>query len=164
MFLKRTRYFLPGIKLQVCLFFFIIGFLKSQTNICPYAIANNLNSMVYLNTSDLNTCYDSWCDMLFPIFPSHSNSLNEVNDLTNAPNLKNFNVIIFPNPASDFIFVKSNFDCQIKIFGQSGEVMFAGELIKNKKTISLASLSVGIYFVKIKGQGYQKAIRLVKTE
>jgi len=64
--------------------------------------------------------------------------------------MKNDNTILFPNPASEFIKIENskNEKLQIEIYSSIGEIILSKQ-IQNPETLSINSLSAGVYFVKI---------------
>ena len=76
--------------------------------------------------------------------------------LYNLNNIKNSNrnaIVIYPNPASDYFFVKSDNDVDYQIFTIEGKYILSGK--SHQKKININQLSKGLYFVKI-GNSIQK--------
>ncbi len=66
-------------------------------------------------------------------------------------NLNNTKFLIFPNPAKDFVIVKSNNDIQtISISNIAGQIIYSeSEIMKNEIQISLKNISSGTYILMI---------------
>ncbi len=74
-------------------------------------------------------------------------------DDVNIYNIKNEEIYIYPNPASNYlyIFVNDNFiDNEITITDISGKTVYNSYLKNNKTQIDVNNLESGIYFVNIK--------------
>jgi len=71
--------------------------------------------------------------------------------LTSINENSNKEMIIFPNPVKDYLnlLYKQEKSLSIYLFNLLGEMILESNLIKNKSTLSLESLTSGIYIVKI---------------
>ena len=56
------------------------------------------------------------------------------------------NILVYPNPASENIFIKSKNDTDYQIFTFDGKVVLSGQSQQNK--IDVSTLPSGIYFFK----------------
>lgn len=86
------------------------------------------------------------------------------NSTSVASYASNFNVIAFPNPTSDQITFKSadNENISIQIVDVMGRVLLHYSDVQSQSSISLVSLSSGIYFAHIKTSHSKGTIKLIK--
>ena len=84
---------------------------------------------------------------------------NYINNLYNSTEtLAQENYLLFPNPAGDFISVKTgkiNFPADYLIINQLNQIVSAGKLRTENQQINISDLSVGIYVLKIGGHNNQ---------
>lgn len=76
-------------------------------------------------------------------------------------NHNSFEVKLFPNPTSDFLYVHAdNFSQEInyKIIDVTGAIVYYGNLSSSKSTIDLTGFSAGIYYLQI----LQPEVKLIK--
>jgi hypothetical protein len=76
------------------------------------------------------------------------------------------NFVVYPNPSSDFFYVKSNSNYLIQsidILDISGKLIVSEKLntMSNELKFSTQMLQSGIYFIDIKGQNFSKREKLV---
>ncbi len=69
---------------------------------------------------------------------------------TSINNLNNDEIIIFPNPTSDYINVNCHSDGKYSIVTLNGKQLATGNLSKSNNTIFIKDLSAGIYVLQIK--------------
>ena len=71
----------------------------------------------------------------------------------------NSDISIFPNPATDYIFISiSTFQFSVSIFNLIGEIVLEE---KNNKNIDLSKLTSGIYYCLVKTNEFYKAEKLI---
>jgi len=84
---------------------------------------------------------------------------NYINNLYNSDEtLTQENDLLFPNPAGDFISVKTrkiSFPADYLIINQSNQIVSAGKLRTENQQINISDLSVGMYVLKIGGHNNQ---------
>lgn len=95
--------------------------------------------------------------------------LNEVTSLTQDKNyvsfVKNFreqNILIFPNPAKDVLFIQNADGLSLDIINSVGEKIITHHVIEESQNIDVSILKPGVYFVKLSHDGtafYQKFIK-----
>ena len=68
---------------------------------------------------------------------------------------------IYPNPASDILFIQGENISQIEIFDLQGRMLKS--VIKPAGQVDISDLGQGVYFIKIEGAGRQKMVRFVKV-
>jgi hypothetical protein len=85
---------------------------------------------------------------------------NNVLSINDVPNVKQFNVSVFPNPSQDYITVKSSETItNVEIYSALGKEVMSTTL----KTINISELSSGIYLMNISLNSGNKVVRkLVK--
>ena len=72
------------------------------------------------------------------------------------------NVSVYPNPAKDFINVKTIENSQIEIYTTNGKLVESKNLIKGNNRISIQTLAKGIYITVVKSKGLPvKQFRLI---
>jgi hypothetical protein len=70
---------------------------------------------------------------------------------------------VFPNPASDVLHVEGLNDVgDVEILGITGEIILSEKLQSGKSSVNINALRSGIYFVKVKKDGYSASARFVK--
>ena len=79
-------------------------------------------------------------------------------------NIKESNILIYPNPNNGLFTVELNGKSQISIINTLGEVVLVEELDKGKQNINLLKCADGIYFVKIIREGKQQIVKLIKEK
>jgi len=55
---------------------------------------------------------------------------------------------IYPNPATDVLFIESANECALSIFNAAGQVVYTSEFV-NSTTADVADLKPGVYFVRV---------------
>ncbi|MGC1391506.1 MAG: T9SS type A sorting domain-containing protein, partial [Bacteroidales bacterium] len=71
---------------------------------------------------------------------------------------------VYPNPASDFIRIKSNKSIPFTDYyfcDQNGKLILNGKIYNETNSIDISSLANGIYFLHI-GEGRQFTLRVIK--
>jgi hypothetical protein len=74
-------------------------------------------------------------------------------------------VDVYPNPSSDFIFIKSNdgnID-QVTLINMEGKILFVRELETSETQIDLSNYNTGRYILQIEGNGTTVHKNLVKV-
>jgi hypothetical protein len=64
-------------------------------------------------------------------------------------------IILYPNPASDYLQVKSGIAVNYKIFNSSGQFIQKGALTSGINSLSVSNLTNGIYFIRIGTSSYK---------
>lgn len=74
------------------------------------------------------------------------------------------NVSIFPNPATDVVYIKGlrNDLKSIELFNMAGQKVLSAT--NNLETINVANLEAGVYFVKLNTEAASKTIKLTKKK
>jgi len=73
-------------------------------------------------------------------------------------------VVIFPNPATDFLHVEINggiLPFRLKIFNQLGHTIFSEQLRSKSETLQLPNFQPGMYFVIVQNQNFTKTQKLI---
>jgi len=109
--------------------------------------SNSLESSV-ISWSDVPTARE-FSDYNGNVFaPTLTNGI--IDALLGIDNKTNNQVVIYPNPAKDFIMVKSNEYLQsIKIFNNLGEMVFTKVTTSKTYSVSTASLKPGLYLIQV---------------
>jgi hypothetical protein len=73
----------------------------------------------------------------------------------------NDDVLVYPNPSVDYVFIKSNDLVKWEIFDSSGKSILIGDTTK----IETSQLANGIYYMELlsKNKGNKKTIKLIKN-
>lgn len=89
--------------------------------------------------------------------------------VTNCPTALNNNISlseavnVYPNPASNQLFIKSDLeDANFIIVNMLGEKVKEGHIEKGNNTINIVNLTNGIYFVRLQSSNKESIIKLVK--
>jgi len=71
-------------------------------------------------------------------------------------------VVVFPNPASTYLNIKSNIseEANIQIFDISGKVLLTQKTVSNSQEIDISILKSGVYFLKINGKNISRIEKL----
>jgi len=86
---------------------------------------------------------------------------NAYNNVTTAiKNTKSSNVVIYPNPANDFIVINVATNSRVAIYDLKGKLLLKEQT--NDKPIDIRSLVKGIYVVKVVNEDRQMVGKLVK--
>ena len=71
-------------------------------------------------------------------------------------------IIIYPNPSTNFINIKSDYDIlQYEIYDPSSKIVQTGQVLKNNN-IRINNLSQNTYFLKLFRQGFSKTFKFIK--
>ncbi len=58
-------------------------------------------------------------------------------------------VLVYPNPASDKLYIKANGLTSVAVFNMVGQVAYVSESNENEQAVDLSEMSPGIYMVKV---------------
>jgi hypothetical protein len=114
---------------------------------CSFDFENQIESVQVSNMSE----YSAKSSLDYSFSDNSSNQQEEENNINIDPE---FNVDVFPNPASTQLTIQSNENVQIQIKSTSGRIVETW-MISNSGKIDISTLPVGIYFVEIYGQNGQ---------
>jgi hypothetical protein len=105
---------------------------------------------LYKNSADNTILCESSSDTITVLWPSIG-----VNELTNSQ------IMIYPNPATDFVTVKSTLNItRLDVMNFAGQTVYTNSDVNAKTSrISVSSLASGVYFVKV---STSEGIRMVK--
>jgi polyhydroxybutyrate depolymerase len=98
----------------------------------------------------------SYTILIWEFFRKHSKTPTSIQQQSDISNIE-----VFPNPASSYITVKSNFAEQIEIYNLQGKLIFSQEYTTEKNTINIQDFSPGLYILKLYGNAshhYEKLI------
>ncbi len=78
---------------------------------------------------------------------------------------KDFSVFVYPNPAGETLFVKTDYDGEITVslFDVQGKLVLEEIRFQQALSLNLHSLSAGIYFLKVKTGKEQQIRKIVKN-
>ncbi|NVO02902.1 MAG: T9SS type A sorting domain-containing protein [Bacteroidetes bacterium] len=102
-------------------------------------------------------CVYDTLETIITLIPTSVSSLNETEEFS-----------VFPNPANDVlnfhINAKGNKNIEIEIYKMDGSIAFKKSTCANSNdfSINLEELSKGAYFVKCRGEGNSKILKLIK--
>lgn len=68
---------------------------------------------------------------------------------------------IYPNPASDFLFVETKEAIAVKIFNTSGQLVLEEKQVKKDKAIDVSNLHSGVYLVQLIQNGKSSSQKLI---
>lgn len=113
--------------------------------------ANNLSAGTYVVT----VTDDNGCTSVFNVIVPGNAGMDE----------NPFSLSIFPNPASEFLnlnLVYGNY--KIELFDASGKLVYQSEMNGNTHTISLNTLSAGLYSLRISNDSNQSLRKIILSE
>jgi hypothetical protein len=86
------------------------------------------------------------------------------NEYLGISNSSNINFIIYPNPASDFINLKSDsvIDSYLIYDIKGSMILKSTKNNSNDLSISLKNIYSGIYFIEIKSGTYKETVKFIK--
>ncbi len=104
--------------------------------------------------------------------PIYIDSLNaqKARTITNIEKIKIANVSIYPNPASDFLYVKQNSThhkkYQVAIFNTSGQMVLRTSISREESQIPISHLPKGTYILNLEQPEDRilKAFKFIKIE
>lgn len=72
-----------------------------------------------------------------------------------AVNSKQLTGHVYPNPAHDFVTIKTNGkdDCLVKIYDASGKLIYIADAFSDKVRVDISGLQPGFYFAQITSEG-----------
>jgi len=118
--------------------------------------------------------YQEYCYYVTSVFPTYgsmtceSDSSNVVcaDVVTGTDPLNRGGISIYPNPATDNLFVKSDFTINsIELLNYTGQAVYNHPNISEKTVqVNVANLTAGIYFVKITTVAGTKTIKITLTK
>lgn len=82
-------------------------------------------------------------------------------EYTDINDNKSFDVQVFPNPAKDILYVRSEKDLSIKMFSSQGAILFSADN-SNDFDIDMANLSEGVYMLKISDGSWTISRKVIK--
>ena len=60
-----------------------------------------------------------------------------------------FGVQIYPNPAKEFLTIRSNENARFEVFNQLGAILKTGNILEEETQLSVSDLQSGIYWIRI---------------
>lgn len=72
------------------------------------------------------------------------------------------NIILYPNPATDHIFIKGAEHASIEIYSITGNRVLQKLNYSDNQPLSIANLANGVYIIKVQAQNLSKAVRFIK--
>lgn len=96
--------------------------------------------------------------------PNLFSALNTALNIEDVEN--NNNISIFPNPAKDFVFVKTPSNKEgfkVVFFDVLGKQVIKESINKTNNQINVSSLSKGIYIINVKSESAQKSFKFIKN-
>ncbi len=81
---------------------------------------------------------------------------------TGVSELANSNISIYPNPAQDFVVLKSDDNSEVIISDLSGKVVYRNVLNSSLERINISSFRTGVYIVTVKNNSSVYTQKLIK--
>ena len=145
---------------------FYVGFLQNTNQFLNVGVDKRTNSMskVFYNTTG------TWYTSPFPgsmMMRAVFGTAAEFTGIKNIPSTeKGFSV--YPNPANDLLFIKSNSTIPSSKINYSIIDMYGNLISENKmnaaESIDISNLSNGVYFISIKDEGTVSTNRFIKIK
>jgi hypothetical protein len=135
--------------------FFYVGFDQNTTNLINIGVDKNINtqSEIFYRTSG------SWSNppftgslMIRPVFGSAA----EVVGIDPAPEVKKKEFVVFPNPANDKLYIRSENNSAEKIRYSVMDIsgrQVVDNVLNGPEHIDLSGLSDGVYFIRLIQEG-----------
>jgi hypothetical protein len=70
---------------------------------------------------------------------------------------------IYPNPVSDFLYLKAPINSQVNIYDLLGNEIYNGIINNNIDIIDFQNYPSGIYIVQLKDKNINKTIKIIKN-
>lgn len=80
----------------------------------------------------------------------------------NVSNEKQFNIVVYPNPATNLLVIESDFKCKIKIVNSLGIEIKQFENSESKSFVDISNFESGIYMIKMQNDNKEIIKRFVK--
>ena len=113
-----------------------------------------INSEIYIVGGNYTPSSESWLNSV------QNASIEQI--LGDASYESINKIIIYPNPSTNFINIKSDYDSlQYEIYDTSSKIVQTGQVLKNNN-IRINNLSQNTYFLKLFRQGFSKTFKFVK--
>jgi hypothetical protein len=132
----------------------ILGWKAQKENLNPFDSATHAAGYIPRIAGHRSSGTGTECpgNMFYNYLPSLRQKVQDcINGVLFTQNIENKIINIYPNPASNKVFVEANNSIsEIKIFNNLGQMIMELNPNLNKTEIPLESLPKGIYFVKIK--------------
>jgi endogenous inhibitor of DNA gyrase (YacG/DUF329 family) len=112
---------------------------------------------------NINNSYNADLNVSNGIFNSTCNSI--INITSGIDEYNNLNIQIFPNPATDRIYVdlSEGKEFKMQLYNCMGESALQSQLTKGNNIIDISSLSSGIYVIRLTGTEGTYQQRLIKN-
>jgi len=93
--------------------------------------------------------YSYFITAVYPECEASSDTISLL--ITNLPEKENDGISIFPNPATNFVNIKSqNSINQILILNNLGQMVFEGDFESNSVQVNTSGFNKGIYIIQVK--------------
>lgn len=94
--------------------------------------------------------YNSWCVLEdenygYPILEFMAK------DFANTEELTINNMVIYPNPAHEYIKIESEKKSEIKVYSVNGQIVLKRNINEGVSTIDISNLNSGMYFIDVDG-------------
>jgi len=73
-------------------------------------------------------------------------------------------ISIYPNPASDILYVTVPVQCTLEMYNQTGQLVYQESLSRIANTIDLSGFSAGIYYVRIVGGNFSEGRKIMVND
>ena len=110
---------------------------------------NIVSNLFYLDSLTNPSQYFYHITAVYPECEASSDTISLV--ITNLPEKDNDGITIFPNPATNFVNIKSqNTISQISIINNLGLMVFSGNFESNSVQVNTSGFNKGIYMIQVK--------------
>ena len=79
-------------------------------------------------------------------------------------NTDELEIKIYPNPAHSFLNVETEQAIGLKIYNETGQLVYETDSLIGEKKLDISALKSGIYVIKYSSSKGSKALRFVKME
>jgi hypothetical protein len=136
---------------------------------------HKLNNTMLTDTNymDVTPAYQDYYYYVTSIFPSYGSATCESDSsnvvpasvITGMDQLNGGRISIYPNPATDNVFVKSDFTItSIEVLNYIGQTVYTRQNVSEKTVkVNVANLTTGVYFVKVTTTEGIKTVKITVT-
>ena len=140
------------------------GFNRDLLGYNVYRDYNKINPTIVTNLfyNDVNIAWGNHSYCVTAVYPECESPSNTISMIHGLDEIEDFKTIIFPNPATNFVNIKSQHSIsQISIINNLGQVVFSGDFESNSVQVNTSGFNKGIYIIQVKTMEGSIAKKLV---
>lgn len=70
--------------------------------------------------------------------------------------MEELDINVYPNPATEFLYIESHIKASLEIFNNLGQMVLSSQLDPGTQSINVAKLSPGLYLVVGRKEGFKE--------